>query len=128
MKLFYLFCLAFLVSSCGNNEKNVTTNNAVEDTLPVAELGANLFKVNCSQCHMAQKDFIGPALAGVESRWKSKKLLYAFIKNSEEVIKRDAYAKELFEKWKQSPMLPFPNLTDADIDAILAYANGIPGR
>ncbi len=72
---------------------------------------------------MAQKDFIGPALAGVENRWKSKALLYAFIKNSEEVIRRDTYAKELFEKWKQSPMLPFPNLTDADIDAILSYVN-----
>jgi uncharacterized protein (DUF433 family) len=50
-------------------------------------------------------------------------LLYAFIKNSQEVISRNAYAKKLFEEYKQSPMLPYPQLNDEDIEAILKYCD-----
>ena len=50
-------------------------------------------------------------------------LLYEFIKNPQEVIVKDTYAKELFAKWKQAYMQPFPNLSNEEIDSILDYCN-----
>ena len=85
--------------------------------------GEKLFKINCSQCHKPAEDFTAPSLAGVEKRWKSKALLYDFIKNSEDVIQRNAYAMALYKKWNQAYMQPFSNLSNADIDAILKYCN-----
>ena len=60
----------------------------------------------------------------MKSRWKNKKLLYAYTRNSTEVIKKDAYAKALFEKWNKVVMTPFPKLKDADIEAIFNYVDG----
>lgn len=82
-----------------------------------------IFKASCSQCHKPDEDMIGPALKGAKSRWKDPNLLYAFVKNPQDVISKDAYAKELFEKWKSYPMQPFPDLTNEEIDAILEYCN-----
>lgn len=122
MKCIYFFSLLFLLSSCGD-DKNAGT--VAGDSETIEEKGAHLFKVNCIQCHMPTKDFAAPALAGVEKRWKDKNLLYDFVRNSQEVIKKDKYAAELFEKWKQAPMLPQPHLTNEEIDAIFAYCNSV---
>ena len=83
--------------------------------------GETLFKANCASCHKPNEKYVGPALQGVLSRWESKELLYAFVRNSQEVISRNAYAKKLYDEYKQSPMLPYPNLKDQDIDDILRY-------
>lgn len=83
--------------------------------------GETLFKANCASCHKPNERYVGPALQGAVSRWESKELLYAFVRNSQEVIPRNAYAKKLYEEYKQSPMLPYPNLTDKDIADILRY-------
>ena len=72
------------------------------------------------------KDFAAPALAGAEKRWENKALLYDFVRNSAAVIEKNKYAADLFEKWKQAPMLPFPQLSNEDIDAILEYCNQAP--
>jgi hypothetical protein len=70
---------------------------------------------------MVNKDMTGPALKGVEDRWPDKEKLYAFIRNSEEVIRNDKYARELWLQWNQTAMLPHPDLKDEDIRAILDY-------
>jgi cytochrome c551/c552 len=70
---------------------------------------------------MVNKDMTGPALKGVEDRWPDKEKLYAFIRNSEEVIRNDKYARELWLQWNQTAMLPHPDLKDEDINAILGY-------
>ena len=118
MKLISGIAVLLLLASCGNNasDKNSTYTSESPN-------GEQLFKTNCSQCHMANKDFVGPSLVGVESRWKDKQLLYAYVKNSQDVIQRDEYAKNLFLKWKQVPMLPFPNLSETEVDAIFKYCN-----
>lgn len=74
-------------------------------------------------CHKRDQDFIGPALKGSVSHWPDKALLYDFVRNSQEVISRNEYAKKLFEQYKQSPMTPFPQLKDDEIEAILNYCN-----
>jgi mono/diheme cytochrome c family protein len=122
MKLLSGIAVILLLASCGNNasDKGVGTDSQENGT---SLSGEQLFKINCTQCHMANKDFVGPNLVGVESRWKDRQLLYAYVKNSQEVIQSDEYAKNLFLKWKQVPMLPFPNLTEKQVDAIFAYVN-----
>lgn len=94
----------------------VTTHNQSIDA-------AELFRVNCSQCHRPNKDFVAPALKNVRQRWSDQEKLYRFIRNSQEVIKEDAYARDLFKKWNSAYMQPFPDLTDEQITAILDYAD-----
>lgn len=95
--------------------------------------GKQLFNSNCAACHKLDKDMTGPALRKVEQRLADDKGLdkawiAAWIRNSAGVIKSgDAYANEVFAKWSNTPMNAFPQLTDADIDNILAYtAEDIP--
>ena len=124
MKILVIIVVALTLYACNGSSTPGVTN--VDAEKPKGDINAQaLFKVNCSQCHMANKDFIGPALAGVESRWKRKELLYAFVRNSQEVIKKDTYAKELFIKWKQIPMLAYPELSDEEIEAIFSYCNEV---
>ena len=123
------YVLVFLSTiSCGQNKEQEITTNTVPPAGTAAKGsespdGKQLFQINCAQCHQKNQDFTGPALRGVSDRWKDKSLLYSFIRNSQEVIAKDAYAKQLFVTWKQTYMQPFPNLKDADIDALLAYCN-----
>ena len=121
-KLAVFAALLLLISCGGNSIENKDTGTKKANPANLAK-GEQLFTVNCTQCHLAKKPFVGPALAGVESRWKNKGLLYAFVRNSAAVIKQDEYAATLYKQWNQSPMLPFPDLTDDDIQAILDYCN-----
>lgn len=86
--------------------------------------GKQLFMTNCVTCHHPTRDLTGPSIYGVRNRWKNKKLLYDYVKNSTAVIKKDPYAKQLFEKWNKTVMTPFPKLTNAEIDAIFDYVDG----
>ena len=111
--------------ACNSNEQKPASPAENTGTETMFQKGEHLFKVNCIQCHMPDRDFAAPALAGVEKRWKDKTLLYEFVKNSQKVIAKDKYAAELFEKWKQSPMLPFDYLSNEEIDAIFEYCNQV---
>ncbi|MCB0480148.1 MAG: c-type cytochrome [Flavobacteriales bacterium] len=93
-----------------------------------AQDGEKLFKANCASCHKIDKKLIGPALAGIEDRWESKENLYAWIKNSSDYLKNnsgDSYAQGLFEEYNKSIMTA-QALSDAEIDAILAYVANPP--
>jgi hypothetical protein len=66
----------------------------------------------------------GPALAGVSERWRMypQKDLYNFIRNSQNMIKkRHPRALELWQEYQPTIMAAFPNLTDAQIAALLTY-------
>ena len=120
MKFNYLIILVFIIS-CHNNSADNNTANTEHSIAVTNTNGETLFKANCASCHKPNERYVGPALQGVVSRWESKELLYAFVRNSQEVISRNAYAKKLYDEYKQSPMLPYPNLKDKDIDDILRY-------
>ena len=86
-----------------------------------AQDGKALFNANCASCHKIDKDLTGPALQGVEDRWPSKDLLKVWIKNwSAAVATGDGYAAKM-KDWSPAAMNQFPNLSDADVDAILTY-------
>jgi cytochrome c2 len=89
--------------------------------------GQALFSANCASCHAPYKVLTGPALAGVEERWGDKKKIHAWVHNSSAFLKTgDKYANDLYVKFNRTNMPAFASLTDADIDAILAYIKSVP--
>jgi cytochrome c2 len=111
--------------ACSNPEPAPEPKSIAVENLGDKEQGKKLFYAKCASCHMVNKDMSGPALKGVEDRWSDKEKLYAFIRNSEEIIGKDKYARELWLEWNQTQMLPHPDLTDTDIRAILDYINQV---
>lgn len=89
--------------------------------------GKSLFTANCASCHAKdmKSNLTGPALGGVQGRWEGREeLLYEWIRNSQKVIASgDEYAVNLYNEWNKVMMNNFPNLDDAQIDAILAYVD-----
>jgi mono/diheme cytochrome c family protein len=87
-----------------------------------ANAGRGIFMNNCATCHAVKKIVTGPALAGIEERVTDKKLLHSWIHNSTQVVKSgEPYFVGRFNEFNRIQMPPFPGLSDADIDNILAY-------
>lgn len=87
-----------------------------------AQDGKALFQQNCASCHAVNKNLTGPALAGIEERVPDKKLLYAWIRNNQAVLATgNKYFTDLYNSYNKTAMNLFPNLTDAEIDAMLGY-------
>ena len=85
--------------------------------------GKALFNTNCAACHKLDAKATGPALRGVGSRHE-KAWFYKWVHNSADLIKSgDAAAVKLFADNNKIPMSPFPQLSEADIDNIVAYAS-----
>lgn len=122
MKRMLFFILVSIgLYSCQNGQTSPATRVAMEQ--PAGINGKALFEAQCVSCHKPDVDMTGPALKGALSRWPDKKTLYEFIRNPTAVIQRDKYAAALYEKWNRTNMLAFPQLTDEEIDAILAYCD-----
>ena len=85
--------------------------------------GEALFKSLCASCHKRYKRAVGPALHGVTDRHDIQ-WIYKWIKNSAEMIKSgDAEAVAIYEEYNKVAMNAFPQLSNADVDNILAYVN-----
>ena len=92
-----------------------------------AQDGKALFQQNCASCHAVNKALTGPALAGIEERVPDKKLLHAWIRNNQAVLATgNKYFTDLYAQWNKTAMNLFPNLTDGEIDAMLAYIKATP--
>ena len=88
--------------------------------------GKSLFNANCAACHKLNKNLIGPALAGVSEKYE-KDWLYSWIKNSAAMIKSgDERAVAIWEEYNKAAMNAFPQLSNEDIDNILAYTDYKP--
>jgi mono/diheme cytochrome c family protein len=87
--------------------------------------GKELFNTNCAACHNLDRKMTGPALRGVTGRHK-RDWFYGWIKNSSALIKAgDPDAVKLFAENNQSVMTAFPQLSNGDIDNILAYTDEV---
>lgn len=88
----------------------------------LAKDGKAIFQDNCASCHSIIKDLTGPALAGVTERIPDKKLLYKWVRNPAAVLKSgNVYFNSLKESFGGVEMTGFPNLSDDEINAVLAY-------
>jgi len=86
-----------------------------------AVAGKALFNTNCAACHKLDAKMTGPALRGVGDKY-DKEWLYKWIKNSSDLIKSgDAKAVKVYEEFNKTAMTAFPQLSNADIDNIIAY-------
>jgi mono/diheme cytochrome c family protein len=88
-----------------------------------AAAGEALFKANCASCHKLYKKAVGPALFQVSQKY-DREWLYSWIKNSAALIASgDAQAIAIYNEYNQSNMNAFPQLSNVDIDNILAYTD-----
>ena len=93
---------------------------------PDIDKGKSLFNMNCAACHKLNKRAVGPALAGVSQKYE-KEWLYSWIKNSMAMVKAgDPQAVAIYEEYNKSVMTAFPQLSNEDIDNILAYTDYTP--
>ncbi len=103
-------------------EEPVSTEEVVDlGGDPVA--GRQLFNSNCAACHQLDRRGVGPALRGVAQKYE-KEWLYSWIRNSQAMVAAgDPTAVALFNEWNQSVMQPFPQLSDNDLDNLIAYTS-----
>lgn len=89
-------------------------------------LGEKLFDSHCANCHgTLVSKLTGPALGGV-TRKRSKEWLYAFTRNSQEMIASgDPEAVAVWKEWTPAIMTPFPDLTDEELSNIFGYIDNI---
>lgn len=87
------------------------------------EAGKSLFVSKCQACHSGdmKSNSTGPALGGVEAQWEYRDKLHEWIRNNVKLT-ATGYPKAV-EVSKMTPtvMSTFDDLTDAEIDNILAY-------
>ena len=115
--IFTSFFSSFVVSA-----QEVT----IIDNDEAIQAGKKLFNANCAACHKLNKRAVGPALRGVSAKY-DKEWLYSWIKNSTAMVKSgDAQAVAIYEEYNGSVMTSFPQLSNSDIDNILAYTDYIP--
>jgi mono/diheme cytochrome c family protein len=123
VKVFIYSIILLTAISCSNNmqvaEPTVHEN---AEAIPAID-GEKLFKSKCAQCHKCDKDMSGPALNGTMQNWPDKKTFYAFVRNSQEVIKTNAYAMALYKKWMKTRMPSYPGLSNKEIDAIMNWCS-----
>ena len=88
-----------------------------------AAAGKAIFNAQCAACHKLDAKMTGPMLRNIGAK-HDREWLYKWIRNSSEMIKSgDPEAVKLWEEYKPSVMNAFPNLTNADIDNIIAYTD-----
>ncbi len=87
--------------------------------------GKELFNSNCAACHKLDAKSTGPALRGVAEK-HDMAWIYKWVKNSSDMIKSgDAAAVKLFEENNKAVMTSFPQLSEGDIDNIIAYTSEV---
>ena len=85
--------------------------------------GKELFNANCAACHKLDAKSTGPALRGVASK-HDMAWIYKWVHNSSDMIKSgDPVAVKLFEENNKAVMTSFPQLSEGDIDNIIAYTS-----
>lgn len=115
----FLFLLLISVSL-------LTFQNTFAQDDPAVTAGKALFNANCAACHKLNKRAVGPALKGVSAKY-DKEWLYSWIKNSTAMVKSgDAQAVAIYEEYNGSVMTSFTQLSNEDIDNILAYTDYTP--
>jgi len=114
----FRFCLIFLIAFSSSLFAQDSGDSVA---------GKALFNANCAACHNLDRKMVGPALRNVETRLienegLDRDWIYSWIRNSSSKIKSgDAYAVKIYEENGKAAMTAFPQLSDNDLNNILAY-------
>jgi mono/diheme cytochrome c family protein len=122
------FGLALMLTfSLSSNAQSATP--AVDATTTTASAGGDpakgkeLFNSNCAACHKLDAKSTGPALRGISNKYDMA-WIYKWVHNSSDLIKSgDAKAVKVFEENNKTVMTAFPQISEADIDNIIAYTS-----
>ncbi len=88
---------------------------------PKVAVGKKIFQANCAACHKLDKKLIGPALGNMADR-RDDAWLKSWIKDNNALrASGDQEAIDIFKEYNGMPMTAFPQLSDEDLDAIIAY-------
>ena len=124
--IFFFICLKGILSySQKDNSGTKVSIENVKINANTFQRGKQLFMSNCASCHILNRNSTGPSLCGFESRgpWSEREKIYQWIRNPQEFIKKNEYARELKESFSGVMMMSFPNLTNEEIDEIINYIN-----
>ena len=120
-KLYFCLALTLIFSATSFAQDAAAAPAAATGGDPV--VGKELFNSNCAACHKLDAKSTGPALRGVAGKYEMS-WIYKWVKNSSDLIKSgDAAAVKVFEENNKAVMTAFPQLSDADIDNIIAYTS-----
>jgi len=91
----------------------------------LAETAQEIFTTRCSACHtIGSGKLIGPDLSGVTER-RPQEWILSFVKGSQAMVQGgDETAVALFAEFNQVPMPDQPDLTEAQILAVLELTKG----
>jgi cytochrome c551/c552 len=84
--------------------------------------GEKIFKTRCIICHtIGSGTLLGPDLTNIHTR-RDKDWIFSFIRSSQTMVKNgDETAVALFEEFNKIMMPDHPDLTDGDLNSLLAY-------
>ncbi len=126
-----VFLLTLSFSGLTLNAQEAEGEGSESSTAAVdLDAGKTIFRSQCASCHNKnmKDDLTGPALGGTQERWSEfpREDLYTWIRYSQRMIS-DGHprAVELWGEWKPTVMNNFPNLTDQEIENVLAYIQGV---
>ncbi len=123
LKIFlFLFSFLFLANLYSQEEPDLDDVEEVEEVSGADPAkGKELFNSLCAACHKPYRKAVGPALHGITER-RDLDWIYAWTKNSRELIDSgDSEAVEIYEEYNRQAMPAFPQLSNEDIDDIIAY-------
>lgn len=86
--------------------------------------GKRLFETNCTSCHHAKQESIGPPLAKIVSR-KGRSYAFKYTKNNQEFRKINKQARAIYAEYHEAQMSLFFYLPDEDIYDILDYLESV---
>jgi len=110
---------SFLFVACGTERSDDFGTDISQDSDKILK-GKSIFEMQCSSCHNFEQSGIGPNLSGL-TRQADSEWIKTFIQNPTEAIDRkDPRAVQLFETYN-TYMPAFPNLDEAELDAVLSY-------
>ncbi len=134
---FLIWNLRFYPAGSSKKTANTYDNSTAEsngNTLqdPELEKGRLLFHSYCNSCHYLHANGLGPSLAGARQRWEGAgsyrgktgdEWLKMWIRNWKDVVAAGYPYGVMMAKSRENEMNMFINLTDRQIDLILAYTD-----
>ena len=85
----------------------------------LAAKGMEIYEGKCTACHKIDKQFIGPEPKGILTR-RTPAWVMNMILNPDEMVQKNAIARQLLIKFNGSPMAN-QNLTEDEARAVLEY-------